>query len=360
MSGGSIGGSTGNNSAQTYQTSSSSNTSTAPPAIEGILKTMAGDLTNYYLQNPNAPAYYPGATVAPPSPMTQSAIQTLFGVGSGGSQALTPFFQNLTDTANGRYLDLSRNPYLQGAIAYSQQPVIDAFNKQVLPGIASAFEGSGRTPESGNLAGNAVQTATDTLARNLAGAATTAGASAYQQERGDQLQAASLFPQLQGAQLRDVGAMGQAGQAADAYQQALSDANVARYNYQQTAEPNWITNLAQELQAIYPGGQTLGSGSASGYSTGAYNNLGARFDLSDRRLKTDVQPVGRLHDGQTVYSYRFRGNPRTELGLIAQEVEKRRPDAVRRHPSGFKMVDYRKATAPRMAPRAAAPSGGLL
>ena len=56
--------------------------------------------------------------------------------------------------------------------------------------------------------------------------------------------------------------------------------------------------------------------------------------------------LAKLADGQTVYSYRYKGEPRTQIGLLAQEVERLHPKAVRTHPSGFKMVNYAAATAP--------------
>lgn len=66
--------------------------------------------------------------------------------------------------------------------------------------------------------------------------------------------------------------------------------------------------------------------------------------FSDERLKEDIEPVGELHDGQPVYKYRYIGSPIWQIGLMAQDVEKVTPEAVTKHPSGFKMVDYRKAT----------------
>ena len=66
--------------------------------------------------------------------------------------------------------------------------------------------------------------------------------------------------------------------------------------------------------------------------------------FSDERLKTDIAPVGKLNDGQNVYRYRYKGDPVPRIGLIAQEVERVRPEAVHTHPSGYKMVDYRLAT----------------
>ncbi len=72
--------------------------------------------------------------------------------------------------------------------------------------------------------------------------------------------------------------------------------------------------------------------------------LTAGIKYSDRRLKTDVRRVGRLDNGLPVYAYRMIGSPVTEIGLMADEVEKKMPDAVHHQPNGFKMVDYRVAT----------------
>jgi hypothetical protein len=43
------------------------------------------------------------------------------------------------------YLDPTSNPDTCTRSAASHQPYIDQFNGQILPGITSAFEGSGRT-----------------------------------------------------------------------------------------------------------------------------------------------------------------------------------------------------------------------
>lgn len=65
------------------------------------------------------------------------------------------------------------------------------------------------------------------------------------------------------------------------------------------------------------------------------------FKFSDVRLKSDVVQVGALFNGLPVYSYTIGGTP--EIGLLAHEVEQVRPEAVKTHESGFKMVDYGKA-----------------
>lgn len=65
------------------------------------------------------------------------------------------------------------------------------------------------------------------------------------------------------------------------------------------------------------------------------------FKFSDERLKSDIKRVGVLDNGLPVYAYTIGGTP--EIGLLAHEVEQVRPEAVKTHESGFKMVDYGKA-----------------
>jgi soluble lytic murein transglycosylase-like protein len=56
--------------------------------------------------------------------------------------------------------------------------------------------------------------------------------------------------------------------------------------------------------------------------------IAAMFASSDRRLKDNIEPIGKLFDGQNVYRYNFKGDDKKQIGLMAQEVEKRYPDAV--------------------------------
>jgi hypothetical protein len=79
-----------------------------------------------------------------------------------------------------------------------------------------------------------------------------------------------------------------------------------------------------------------------GLTSLAGNALGA-YMKSDARLKEDIEPVGKLDNGLTVYRYRYKGEPAVRLGLLAQEVEKVNPDAVMEI-EGFKHVNYWLAT----------------
>lgn len=63
---------------------------------------------------------------------------------------------------------------------------------------------------------------------------------------------------------------------------------------------------------------------------------------SDERLKTDKEKVGETDDGIGVYKYRFKGSPMMQMGVMAQEVKRKMPGAVRKDPDGFYAVNYDK------------------
>jgi hypothetical protein len=87
-----------------------------------------------------------------------------------------------------------------------------------------------------------------------------------------------------------------------------------------------------------------GIGSAATSAAGGIGDaLSSLFMFSDERLKEFLEPVGELYDGTNVYRYQYKGDATPRIGLIAQEVEQRRPDAVVEI-GGYKAVDYSKAT----------------
>lgn len=65
---------------------------------------------------------------------------------------------------------------------------------------------------------------------------------------------------------------------------------------------------------------------------------------SDIRLKTDVAVVGHLRDGTPVHRFRYKGESRMQIGLIAQDILVTKPDAVFKGDDGFFRVDYERAT----------------
>lgn len=91
------------------------------------------------------------------------------------------------------------------------------------------------------------------------------------------------------------------------------------------------------------GGSVPGAVGASSVGGAPLSNSLYSSVFSDERLKEDIEPVGKLDDGQNVYRYRYLGSPVWQIGLMAQEVEKRVPEAVH-EVGGFKAVNLNEAT----------------
>ena len=157
------------------------------------------------------------------------------------------------------------------------------------------------------------------------------GQGLYGMGAGTAQQLAALGTGAQGAALQGAQAQLGAGQAAQQTQQAGLQALYNQY-LQQLSYPFQV--------AQFLGNIAMGTGSLSG-STTTTKQPGGFF--SDRRLKEDVREVGKTNDGQPIYAYKYKGEPRTQLGLMAQDVEKVKPEAVG-EVGGYKTVDYEKAT----------------
>lgn len=70
---------------------------------------------------------------------------------------------------------------------------------------------------------------------------------------------------------------------------------------------------------------------------GGLFGLGAKFLMSDRRLKEDIKRIGVTDGGQPIYTYKYKGDDTTRMGVMAQESPS---EAVAVHPSGYMMVNY--------------------
>ena len=135
-------------------------------------------------------------------------------------------------------------------------------------------------------------------------------------------QAGAQFGQLgSGAQAAGL-AGAQAQLAAGQTEQQTSQAGLqALYNQfqQQQAYP---FQIAQFLSNI-----ATGTGALSGNTTTSNTQGGGGF-FSDERLKENIEQVGKTNDGQNIYRYNYKGDPRSQIGLIAQEVAQDHPEAV--------------------------------
>ena len=65
----------------------------------------------------------------------------------------------------------------------------------------------------------------------------------------------------------------------------------------------------------------------------------AMVAMSDRRLKENIKHIGYTADGLPLYSYNFKGSDEIEIGVMADEVEQVKPEAVYQV-GNYKAVDY--------------------
>lgn len=157
---------------------------------------------------------------------------------------------------------------------------------------------------------------------------------------------ADLARQLQGgAQMAGLGAQsqqlglagGQAQIAAGSLQQQTEQAGKDALINQFMQEQGYPFQTAQFLANIY---SMTGPGAGS-----TTTNVQPGSFWSDRRLKHDVERIGHTDDGQPIYRFKYNGSNQTQIGLMADQVEKHHPDAVGTDPkTGYKYVDYDRAT----------------
>jgi len=153
---------------------------------------------------------------------------------------------------------------------------------------------------------------------------------------------AGLGAGVQQAGLTGAQAQLQAGAAQQQTQQAALSALYNQYLQQQ----GYPFQVAQFLGNI-----AMGTGALSG--SGTTQTQPSSF-FSDERLKDNIQPIGETYDGQKIVKFNYKGNPQKQIGLVAQDVETKHPEAVGLA-GGFKTVDYDAATKD-----AASMGGGVL
>ncbi len=84
----------------------------------------------------------------------------------------------------------------------------------------------------------------------------------------------------------------------------------------------------------------FGGGGSGGGNWGAVGGAAVGAILSDVRLKHDIVLLKRLDNGIGLYRFRYNWSDRLYVGVMAQEVEAIRPDAVTRGADGYLRVTY--------------------
>lgn len=141
----------------------------------------------------------------------------------------------------------------------------------------------------------------------------------------------SLVPLMQGEQNAAQGQTGIHGNLANL------DTRVGDYGWQK--ETGIGQSSAQLASDQYAAEQQAGANQLNAIMSGA--NLAMM--LSDRRLKKDIKRIGYADDGTPIYQYRYKAGGPTRIGVMAQDIEQTKPDAVVTMPNGYKAVDYGRA-----------------
>ena len=257
--------------------------------------------------------------------------------------------------ANAGELDINRfmSPYVQN-VAETTAALMGQQNQQAQSGALGTAASSGAFggDRAGIAAANLNQQQNLAMGNTLSniynqGYGQALGAAQQQQGVNLAAEQANLARQMAGgAQLANLGTAAQnaaltgaqAQIGAGTLEQQTEQAGIeALYNQfqQQQAYP---FQVAQFLANI-----AMGTGALSGSTT--TSTQPAPF-WSDRRLKSDIRRIGQTDDGMPIYKFKYKGDDKeqTHIGLMADEVEKKRPDAVGLHPNGYKYVDYDRAT----------------
>jgi len=200
----------------------------------------------------DAPQYYEGATVAPFSTQTQTALDLQEQRAEMGSPLLNTAQDQLMNTMQGNYLN--NNPYLQSAIDAASSGITRNYQEAIRPGIDSTFERAGR------YGSNAYQTmqdqAQDTLAKNLGNVASQLSYADYGRERQLQDQAMQLAPAFAQADYDDIKQLGDVGSIYDAQAQAELSSDIDRFNFEQTKPYNKLGQYLAMIQGGYGGTQS--------------------------------------------------------------------------------------------------------
>ncbi len=298
---------------------------------------------------------FSGEEVAPINATQQAGIGNI----SSFASRFAPFGQQAGENIAGGTSAVNANDIAQYYDPYQQSVIdstmadFDTMNKRansITTGNAASANALG-----GNRVGVAQALTQEGQTRTQA--PVIAGLRSKGFQNAEEMANAQKTRQLQGGQAELAGGLNTAGAqlAAGTTEQQTKQAQDTQARADFFQQQGYPFATAQWLASIVlPTGSQMGS-TTSGHSNvqGPEPNqwmqlagagLGAAAAFSDRRLKENVKEVGELHDGQKVYRYNFKGDPKTQIGLISQEVEKTHPDAVGKR-AGFGTVDYDAATA---------------
>ena len=287
------------------------------------------------IYNQGIPDYYPGESIAGFSPAQKAAQQATLGYAMGPRAAAQ---QQAAESSlvQGLSGQIDPNAYNPMANALTQQ-VLGNLKGNILPGLSQQTL---TYQPGGGSRGNLVQN------KAIAGAVTSGltkpmadmYTNAYNQAQQRAVQSGQLYPSIMGAPMSMYGAMADVGAQRQGMRQRQMDADMARYQYNATAPQQALAIYMNMISGNYGGTvqkTTPGQSPLSSIASLASIFMGP----SDIRIKENIVSDGTTYNGHNVYHFNFIGDDVRRRGVMAQEVEQSRPDAVVEI-DGIKHVNY--------------------
>lgn len=365
------------------ETEKKEQTFTADPRINSAVDTNLSYAAN--LAGPQSYQPYTGEMVAGPSDLQTGAY------GLTSAVAGDPRYADAARDLIGRYANAGpstvtadkiaggvptyMSQYVEQALAPQlrlQQQGFDAqnrdFNRSATmagafgddrAGIGRDQLAEGQTAQRSGLIGSAYQDAYNRAlaasAQDVSNSVNAQNANAGWQEQylGRALGGSGAYQGLQNQQLGVANAVNTIGQSKTGFDQA--NLNAAYQEYLRKYGNDYAALDALNKTLSTAGGVLKPSSDVTTFkpddsgwgAAGAVASAAVPFLLSDVRVKEDITPVGKMHDGTNIYSFRYKGpDPRLRLGVMAQEIEQTMPEAVHDVGGGLKAVDYEMATRP--------------
>lgn len=292
-------------------------------------------------ENQPGPQLYGGQTYVSPSALTLESRGALEDYARGQMGQDIAGARGAYSTLLGA-ADVNQNPYLYQAAMGATRPVVEQLTENILPSIRSSAVNTGQY--GGSRQALAEGTAIGKAAQAMGDITSGMYSNAYQQGLGTLQSALGMTPQMMALSQAPAQAIGQLGQAQEADQAKQLQEDIQRWDYSQNLPYQQLSNYLNLLQGASPYATSTSTQRQAGGGSDVMGGLGAALSIasmfaSDRRVKEDIKQVGTTNEGLPVYTFRYKWGGPVQMGVMAQDVEKIKPEAVA-EVNGLKMVNY--------------------
>jgi len=258
----------------------------------------------------------------------------------------SPYTQQVIDTTLGdirRQQDIAQRKAQEGAIRAgafggSRSAIMEA--EATRPYVEQAARTAAGLREAGF--GQALGAAQSDIARQQARAFAQP-----ELELRSRAQRAGLLGDIAGQQYSRLGLLGQMGLQQQALQQRGLDVPYQEFQRALAYGPQQIGLLSQAMSPT-TAGQTTQKDVGTGDVLGTVAQLLGSYYIgqSDKRLKDNIEYIGKSKDGHKIYTWEWNdiakklGVDTPTIGVLAQEVMKYMPEAVMEDENGYYKVNY--------------------